>query len=261
MIIQSAEHDLEDQVSLDINNYCLNFPNKQFALRILAQETGLNVKTLSRLLARKNKPTYQTLYKLYSALFQEENYEKLVTLCPEVVKQKMSTCAPDKTKYIKKTKDTDLLKLFKSNPLSIEIFVLVSISGLDKSAIAYKYGEYGVNVIDKLIEIRLVNEVKKGHYRISENTPILDAESLKLLGEYFTRHFSKLGNTQLHCQNVINFYAESLNEEGIKAWLAIDTEAYKQKRNIANNSSYKGNIPMFTFNSTDTIVREKINVH
>ncbi len=57
-------------------------------------------------------------------------------------------------------------------------------------------------------------------------------------------------------QHTISFYAEGLTEEGKKAWLAVDTEAFYKKLNIANDPKFKGKIPVFTFTATDTILME-----
>ena len=47
-----------------------NCPNKSFAIQVLAKESGLSDKTIKRLLAKNNKPTYQTIFKIYSVIFE-----------------------------------------------------------------------------------------------------------------------------------------------------------------------------------------------
>lgn len=245
---------LEEQVARDLGLYLEKFPNKTFAIRILAKESGLNQKTIRRLMARENRPSYQTLYKLYSIFLEEENYSELLKICPKVVKERIEDYNPCDDS--KKTRSIELLAQFKNEPLFAELFVLAGTSPLNKNAIAFRFGEYGLEVIDKLLKEDLLQEIEKDTYTLSRNTPPLDGECLKFLGEYFVRRFSKPGNCQMHWQNTINFYAESLNEEGKKEWLQIDADAFYKKVEIAKNPDYRGSIPVFTFNATDTIKPE-----
>lgn len=256
----SGKLSLEDQVAQDLSNYLECFPNKTFAIRILAKESGLNPKTIRRLLAKENRPTYQTLYRLYSIFLDIDNYGELLKACPCVVAKKIADYNPVDTSETE-TQNLELLNLFKNIPLFAELFVLAGTSPLNKNAVAFRYGEYGVEVLEKLKEEDLIIEVEKDVFTLSKNTPPMDGECLKYLGEYFIKRFSKPSNTQIHNENTINFYAESLNEEGKYAWLKVDTDAFYKKIEIANNPKYKGNIPVFTFNATDTIKPEKTHGH
>lgn len=256
--IKDEKLPLEDQVAIDLANYLENFPNKTFAIRILAKESGLNQKTIRRLLARENRPTYQTLFKLYSIFLDQENYSELLKICPAVVAKKIADYNPAEVTN-EESKSLELLNFFKNEPLFAELFVLAGTAPLIRNAIAFRYGEYGIEVLDKLRKEGLIQEIEKDTYSLSRHTPPMDGECLKFLGEYFVRRFSKPSNAQIHNENTINFYAESLNEEGKIAWLRADTEAFYKKVEIAKNPKYRGNIPVFTFNATDTIKPEKNN--
>ncbi|MCR9204351.1 MAG: hypothetical protein NXH75_07235, partial [Halobacteriovoraceae bacterium] len=211
--IKKGKVSLEDQVALDLANYLECFPNKTFAIRILAKESGLNQKTIRRLLARENRPTYQTLFKLYSIFLDVDNYSELMRICPPVVAKKIADYNPDDGTN-QESKSLELLTFFKNEPLFAELFVLAGTGPLIRNAIAFRYGEYGLEVLDKLKEEGLIQEVEKDTYSLSRHTPPMDGECLKFLGEYFIHRFSKPGNAQIHNENTINFYAESLNEEG-----------------------------------------------
>ena len=89
---------LVDQVAFDLASYLGQYPNKSFAIRILSKETGLNEKTLKRLLNRENKPTYQTLFKLYSIFLEEECFQKLLAKSPEVVRSYLAQYTPEEKK-------------------------------------------------------------------------------------------------------------------------------------------------------------------
>lgn len=255
---ESKCDNLMSQVALDLAKYLDNFPNKTFAIRVVAKETGLNPKTIRRLLARANKPTHQTLYKLYSIFFEEDNYSRLLERCPQVVKERICDYNPCDQSH-KEKDNKDFLDHLKREPLMAELFVLAGTGPLNRNAVAFRYGQYGLEVLEKLLTCDLLVEVDKETFELSKNSPTLDGHALKYLGEYFIRRFSKADNTQVHNENIINFYAEGLNEDGKKAWLKVDTEAFYKKVEIAKDPKYSGKIPVFTFTATDTITPEKKN--
>ncbi len=254
----STRKGLAEQVALDLAIYLDNFPNKTFAIRILAKESGLNAKTIRRLLAQENNPTYQTLFKLYSIFLDEDNYSLLLEKCPEVIKKKISEYNPCDDSQ-KDSRRVEFLEMLKGEPLIAELYVLAGTGPLNKNTIAFRYGQYGLEILEKLVKEELIQEVEKDVFALTKCGPTLDGESIKFLGEYFVRRFSKADNTQLHNENLLNFYAEGLNEVGKTAWLKIDTEAFYKKIEIANDPKFKGNIPVFTFTATDTITPEKKN--
>lgn len=255
---QDKGRDLVSQVAYDLAEYLDNFPNKTFAIRVVAKETGLNPKTIRRLLARTNKPTHQTLYKLYSIFLNEDNYSKLLEKCPPIIKERISDYNPcDQSQ--KEKSNREFLDQLKREPLMAELYVLAGTGPLNKGAIAFRYGQYGLEVLERLVSCDLLVEVDKETFGLSKNCPIFDGHALKYLGEYFVRRFSKADNTQVQNENMINFYAEGLNEEGKQAWLKIDTQAFYKKVEIAKDPKFRGKTPVFTFTATDTITPEKNN--
>ncbi|MFT6603450.1 MAG: transcriptional regulator with XRE-family HTH domain, partial [Bacteriovoracaceae bacterium] len=92
---------LGDQVSLDLANYLDSFPNKSFAIRILAKETGINARTIKRLLQKENQPSIPTMFKLYSVFTGEETGEKLLLACPDSVRTEFENYGPSKLECTK----------------------------------------------------------------------------------------------------------------------------------------------------------------
>lgn len=251
---------IEQQVAFDLENYLKKFKNRSFAIRNLSKKTSLNEKTIRRLLSKENKPTYQTLYKLYLEFLGLSDFSEVISKCPKIVKDRISDYNPCISEE-KNIEISGLLHDFKSIPLFAELFILAGTTPINKNVIAFRYGEYGLEIIDTLIQKKLLQEIEKDCFILAKNIPPLDADCLKFLGEYSVQRFSKTKNAQVHGENVINFYAESLNEAGKKAWLDIDTKSFYKKLEIAKQPQYQGPIPVFTFTATDTIEREKNNVH
>ncbi len=171
---------LSHQVAIDLANYLDLFSNKSFAIRSLAKETGLNEKTIKRLLAKENKPTYQTLFKLYAIFLNESTYSKLIKVCPKIVSAYLEKFTPSKSVANSK-ENADFLELMKREPLLAEIYVLAGTGPLLKSAIAWRYGQYGVELLLKLEQKFLIKAIAKDTYVASENGPNLDGAALKFL--------------------------------------------------------------------------------
>jgi len=248
-----------EQVALDLANYLDGFPNKSFAIRYLAKETGLNEKTIKRILKKENKPTYMTLFKLYTTFFETMDFEKLLLLVPVGISKHLEDFTPCES-IVSKEINGEFLELVKTDPLMAELFVLAGTGSLHRGAISYRYGEYGVELVHRLEDKGFLKALDKDTWIVPRNCPNLDSEALKFLGEYFVTKFSKPKNGELAGEHIISFYAEGLNEEGKKAWTEIDTESFYKKMKIANNPKYQGDIPVFTFTATDTIRTEKQNV-
>lgn len=257
--VKESQDTLCDQVALDLSVYLENFPNKSFAIRFLAKETGLNEKTIKRLLKRENRPTYQTIFKLYSTFLDENDYYSLLEKSPPLITNHLKKFTPTESVTTKKTNE-DLLELMKKEPLLAELFVLAGTGPLYKSAVSYRYGQYGVELILKFEEKGYFKELKKDEWVLSSNSPNLDSNTLKFLGEYFVSKFSKPKHGELASEHIISFYAEGLNDKGKRAWINLDTEIFYKKMEIANNPEFKGEIPVFTFSATDTIRMENQNV-
>ncbi len=250
-----SEPSLQTQLASDLAAYLKKFPNKNFAIRILAKESGLNEKTIRRLLSEENRPTYQTTFKLYSIFLEEEAYDKLLALCPAVVRTYLQDFSPSQS-VANHTREAKLLELFQSEPVSAELFVMAGTGSLKQSEVEKQFGQYGLAILKRLLEAGLLLEVSKGTYSLSPKVPNLDGQVLKVLGEYFVRNFSK--PREVMSENTISFYAESLNEDGLKAWLSLDRETFYKKLEIAKDPKYRGTNRVFSFVATDQIQREKV---
>ncbi|MCO4794007.1 MAG: hypothetical protein KC493_09855 [Bacteriovoracaceae bacterium] len=252
-------HNVQEQVAIDLAVYLENFSNRSFAIKYLAKESGLNEKTIQRLLKQNNRPTYQTLFKLYSIFYDESEFKKLLNIIPTGISNYLQSYTP--CDVVSKVSDNhDFLDTIKKDPLMAELFVLSGTGPLHRQAMAYRYGEYGLELISKLESLSYLKKIDKDIWTISDKAPNLDADSLKFLGEYFVSKFSKPKNGELSLEHIISFYAEGLNEKGKEKWMQIDSQSFYKKMKIAKDSRYQGDIPVFTFTSTDTILTENQNV-
>lgn len=241
-----------DQVCKDLEHYVSQFSNKSFALRNLSEETRLNEKTLRRLLKKKNVPSIQTLHKLYFVLTSAVSEEEMLSLCPPLIKEQLSKLSLDQLK--KETpRHYNFNHLIENDPVLGEIYALLGTRDLDITEIVYRFGQYGVDLLDKMKSLGLVKKKDKDLYCLSERQPHLDGEVLKSLGSRLVTRYVKPLNTDLEGDSFMGLYCEGLNGAGKKKWLEIDEKAFKEKMLVANDDKYKGLESMFTFHATDNL--------
>lgn len=251
-------YSLPEQVALDLANYLDNFPNKNFGIRILAGETGINERTIKRLLTKQNHPSYQTLIKFYTVFTEKLDVEQLLNACPEVVRNEIQDKCPDKQAGQKHCK-VNFLEMIQNDPLLGELYVLAGTGPLYKDSVVFRYGQYGLELVERLHKAGLLTMTDKNTYTLSKANISIDGSVIKELGTRFIKRYCKPNEAKIRGNNIMNFYAEGLNDEGMQAWMKIDEESFYKKLQIANNPEYRGSQPVFTFTATDTVELEKRN--
>jgi transcriptional regulator with XRE-family HTH domain len=238
------------QIQMDLEKYFSNFPNKNFAIRVLAKESGISDKTIKRLLKLENKPTYDTIFALYSVMLEIEDENQILDLVAPSIKTYLSKMTARKLKVKKKC---NFIEVLKKDPIICELFVKAATGGLIENAVVYRYGQYGMELLEKMTELNILREVERGNYKLSPMAPSLEGEVLKFVGLRLTETYGNPASAQETNQNVMSFYASTLNEEGYKEWIKIDTEAFYKKLEVAQKEEFKGAKRYFTFNSTDSM--------
>lgn len=241
---------LVDQVACDLERYLNFFPNKSFALRNLSKETGLNEKTLRRLLKKENNPSPQTLYKIYSVFTGADNEQDLLENCPVQVRNQLSNVQTDNFQQGNSHK-INFQELFESEPIMIEIYLLLCVKNVDLCHIIYLYGQLGSQALEKLEALGLAKKIDNSLYTLTKNRPFPNGPLLKTLGLRMTKTFMKAEEAALEGSNFIGLHVEGLNEEGRQKWLEIEKRAFEEKMAVAKDSKYQGEKPVFTFQATD----------
>lgn len=254
-LVNNHNLDLADQVVFDIEKYFAQFPNASFALRFLAKESGICDRTIKRLLSKKNAPSHQTLYALYRQFLGVSTNQEVLELCPAVVRSNIEKYDPVLPQDQSPVSEKWHLR-FKEEPLMAELLILAGTGPLHAQAVCYRYGAYGMELVEKLTQANFLSMISKDVYAPHPNAPRLDSESLKEIGMRLVQRFSKIKDAQVKDKNLLAFYAEGLNSEGLKRWIAIDTEAFYKKIEIAKNEEFRGALPVFTFMATDTLMKE-----
>jgi hypothetical protein len=241
-----------EQVSIDLKkilNSSAHFKNK---LRMIAEKMEIDKKTLLRISEKGSKPNYITVFKIYRYILNEFDDAKVLLKCPEVIRLYLKNANPQTLeKNVSYTSSID--KELNSNPIFAEIYVLCSTGPLAIGEVEFRFGVYGINLVEKMLKINVLAESRKGEFILGPNQAILKPETIFSIGSHISSSYAKPENGYELDQNLICFYAEGLTEEVYNKWIKIDHEASKKKIELANKSESKGTKRAFTFCVTDTL--------
>jgi DNA-binding phage protein len=246
---------IAEQVAKDLARHLDKFTNKSFGLRTLADEAEITQRTIKRLLAQQNQPSYQTLFRLYMVFLGTTDEEIVVEKCPEIIRKELQNRNPKKLRKETK-KDYDFSDLINKEPLLGELYILAATGPLHANTVAYRYGQYGIDLLKRLEQLNILKESDKNIYTPAPNGPTLDGKVIKSLGLRFVERFSKPSKGEEKGENILSFYAEGLNDKGLNEWLKLDEENFYKKVEIAKKAEFQGTRPAFTFTATDEISME-----
>ncbi|MDD0851467.1 hypothetical protein HBN50_00100 [Halobacteriovorax sp. GB3] len=243
---------LRVQVAMDLKRKLEEYRDPKVGVRLLAQKMEISERTLQRLINQENRPTYQTLFKIYRVLFNTTNDALLLEIVPEVIQEEIKKHNPNKlNKSVQYLTDIESEILY--DRCFCEIYFMAACSPLSKELVQYRYGLHGVETLEKMIELQALKQTKEGLYILGANQTTLSANTLKRVGLSLTEKFSKPTNTEVGGENLIAFFAEGLSEEAYDEWLQVDERAFREKVKIAQKSKAKGDIRAFTYMVTDTM--------
>ncbi len=249
---------LSESVIFALNDLLMEFKDKKKGLRILSKKMGIHEKTLTRILNGENRPSYQTVFKIFRVFYNEFNDSKVISLVPNSVKDFLIQNIPqDLTSGQNFTSDADLE--LQKNPIVAEIFILAATGALQLDEIQYRFGKYGVDLVSKLIEKNILNEIHKDVFILGKNQPVFNGDTIVAVGKTMIEAHAKPKNGDELDQNFISFFAEGVSEEAYQEWLAIDQDAFQKKFNLVKDKKKLGKKRVFTFMITEQINEIQLN--
>lgn len=249
----SAASTLQDQVSQDIGLFLRRHKDPRKGLSLLAARSQIHTKTLRRLIEKEHNPGYQTLYKLYSCLIGTPDFDQILQTAPKLVQEKLKRTDPQikSSPLFKYTVSTEqeLLK----DPCFSELYVLAETRPFDHAYVRSRFGEYGVQVLHKMLQMNVVRLLENGRYGLGMNRSTFSAQTIKTVGLRLTERYSKPSRTDENHANYMNLFFESISENTYRRWLEIDNQAFKEKIRLLEDPASRGPIPAFMFNIIDTL--------
>jgi hypothetical protein len=250
--VEPVDFRLKEQVAQDLRLKFNEYSNRKIALNHMSRQIGIHEKTLKRLLAKNNRPGHQTLLKIYRFILQTNSDSEVLKKSPTVVSDKIKE--KYKVGHFNQTIFTqDLTQEFVSDKCMMEIYIQVGSGGVSMEYIQFKFGEYGVNCLKKLLAHKAVMIDLKGLYQLGKVQMSFNSEQIKQVGIHLSSRYTKPHQTDELGQNFLGFYCEGLNESAYQEWIKIDEEAYSAKKSIAADLSKRGEIKAFCYTTTDTM--------
>lgn len=239
------------QVNRDIGSALTRFKNQKIGLRVLSVNMGLHVKTLDRLLIEKHKPSYQTLIKIYSHLYNERDLSKLLKLIPTNIKDEINRLSPNKIEIL--IEDQAAIQYLKRNDLALTLYGLCGSGTMSSAMVKKRYGEYGLDCLNKLVQFELLNEAPKGHFHIGKRQIHLDPEILKKLGLNLVEQHFRHENADMRTENYLGFLTESISEESYQKLLVMERQHFEEKIKLIDDPKNRGTVRIFSTSFIDQI--------
>lgn len=243
---------LMDQVCADLNTHIAKYKSNKIGIRLFSEKIGVCERTLYRLIAKENKPTYQTLFKIYREIHQTNNESLLLELVPEVIREEIQKINPNKTAQ-NITYHKDIESEIYYDRTFAEIYFMAACSAITNELIQFRYGMNGMLTLERMVEMKALKRLENQTYILGENQANFSAKTLKRVGLSLIEKFSKPQLAEEFGNNIIAFYAEGLSDEAYDKWLAIDKNAFEEKIKITNQKGSLGTKRAFTFMVTDTL--------
>jgi hypothetical protein len=255
---QSNELSLESEITSALKSLLSQFKDQKKGLRILSSKIGIHEKTLNRILNFENKPSYQTIFKIYRVVFNEYNDAKILELVPSIVKDfliKNNSQELNSEKNYTTLADSELQK----NPIVAEIYIWAATGPIKIEDIEVRFGNYGIELISKMIEKSLLREIHKNVFITGNNYPTFSGQTIVSVGSAMVNSHAKPTNGEELSNNFLAFYAEGLSPKAFDEWLKIDEEANRKKCDLTRDPKNLGPIRAFTFMVTEKIELNKLH--
>jgi hypothetical protein len=111
-----------------------------------------------------------------------------------------------------------------------------------------------------MLEQKVLIPFDKAQFVLGPNQANFSPDSLKKISIHLAERFSKPSMSDVRGSNYQSLFAYSLNPDAYNEWLKIDEEAYKKKVDLARKKESRGNLKVFTYQCTDTLMEKADNL-
>lgn len=256
---QSEQQELSiiEIIARDLNNSLSQFNDPKKGIRLISRKTNLHEKTLSRILAKETKPSYQTIFKIYKYILQIDNDNDLLNRVDPALKKHLVKSIPqvieDNQEY---TNEVD--KLLIQNTIWGEIYLLASTGNISLDEIKERTGLLGLKAVLEMLELNILTETQLKRFTLGGRRASFIPETIIKLGAHLISNYSKTSNGDEKNRNFQGLYVEGLDRETYMKWLEIDIEAFYKKVELANNIKNHGDYRAFTYMTTDLMNHDKV---
>jgi len=246
-------------VQTDLMTALEEFPRESTGIKILAQKMSLSDKTLKRIVKGTHTPSYQTILKIYRYLLGTKNDRETVLSMPHSLSTLMKVEHDNMSLLDEEISFTDEIdSLLKNDSIFRAIYVETAAGKIHKNKIGYDFGQHGLKVLEKMVQLNIVKEIESDFYTTSVNRGSLSPETAYELSKYLLDNKFSSEKSGLRGENFYSLYFESVNSDTYNEILKIDWESMQKKKALLSNKDNIGNIKLWTINYTDTLSGELI---
>lgn len=243
---------LREQVSTDLRNYLSQYKDIKKGIRISSLKMGVHAKTIRRLLEKENTPTYLTLYKVYREVLDVQNDSILLQMVPEVVKQELVKDNPKDVLGDIQFK-TEVEEEILADRVFMDIYFLACCGPLTRELIQFKFGEYGLSTVSKMLKSNVLAVDDGGRFIQGSNQANLSPTTIKRVGLFLVDKYFSPESCEERGKNFCGVYVEGLTPEGYNEWLKVDYDSYYKKVELSKKYKDPNGIKAFTYMATDTM--------
>lgn len=257
---ENSDSALRQQVANDLKQKLAEFKDPKKGFKIMSAYMGIHEKTLKRLMDCQNRPGYQTMFKIYRALYNVDSNNEVIAKAPEIIGKFLSQSYPDsKNMQTGVSYKINIEEELRKDPIFCEIYFLCVTGEVTKEYIGFQYGSYGLDVLEKMLEQKVVVSIRNNVFSIGPRQASLDPESMQRIGIHLAKQFFKPENTDQTGENFASLMAYGLTEEAYDQWLKVDEEAAAKKLEIGQNPENQGTYKAFSFSVVDTLAQRNRN--
>jgi hypothetical protein len=240
------------QVSDDLTKLLSKSTNIKNKIRLISDKIQIDKKTLQRLIDKKSKPNYNTVFKIYSYLLNLHDDAEILKQSPAIIQTYLKSANPQ-TFEKNTTYSSNIDKQLLQNPIFCEIYVLSLTGPLSKKEIQKRFGQYGTKLSEQMLQMKVLAEKSKDVFVCGPNQSNFTPETVLAVGLNITTSYSKPATGYDLDQHIISFYCEGLTPEAYQQWIDVDQLAIRKKIEIAERPENKGLKRAFTFTAIDTL--------
>ncbi|WP_034720095.1 hypothetical protein [Bacteriovorax sp. DB6_IX] len=243
---------LREQVSLDIQTKINEYRSDKIGLRLIAEKMGINEKTLRRLIKKENRPTYNTLLKIYRVLLGTQNDSLVIELAPEVVREEILKSHPAGIPQ-SVNHSLDVEAEIKNDRCFAELYVLAGCGMITKDLVQFRLGQMGIQTMERMLKMNVLSRAGENSFVLGKNQAPLSPETLANLGRDLVQRYFKADHCDESGMNFVGFFADGVDDDTYEKWLKIDEEAFHKKVALTRNMKGLGTKSAMTFMVTELL--------
>jgi hypothetical protein len=247
------------RIQKDLRNAINEYPRESTGIKIISSKIEISEKTIKRILKGSHAPSYKTVLKIYRYFTGALNDRDTVLAMPKVLANFVSSkhdnfnLSDDSTNF---SYDIDLL--IENDSIFRFIYIESATGPIHRDKIGFEYGQGGLRVATKMLELNVIREISPNVYISSTNRASLKTESIYELSKFLIEQKFNTEKCKLLGENSCSLYFEGVTKEVYNELLIIDWEAKEKKKALLAKKENTGEVKYWSATFTDTLSQELI---